>query len=465
VTELEGPSLQPPPLETAGRRSAGLVGALGRLAGRAAGLRHMARSLRHRNYQLFFVGQGISLMGTWMQQTALGWLVYALTSSRWYLGVVGFCGQIPSVLLTPFAGVLADHMDRRRLVVATQTLAMCQALTLAALTFGGAIHVGHIIALSVVMGLVNSFDVPIRQSFVVEMVDDKNDLSNAIALNSSLFNSARLVGPVVAGVLIEAVGPATCFLINGLSYIAVILALLAMKLRSAHPAGRRMNVLVNLKEGIKYAADFTPIKAILLQVAAMSLLGMSYGVLLPAFARDILHGSARTLGFLTASAGCGALAGALTLAARRNVRGLGRTIAISGSLFGSALIGFAFSRTLPLSMALLMLAGYGAMLTMASSNSLIQTIVDDNMRGRVMSLHALCFMGTVPFGSLLVGGMASWLGTPVALAIGGAGCIVAAVLFARKLPALGKMVHPIYVQLGLVRETADPAGPAVKQRL
>lgn len=440
-----------------------IASAVNSIRQRLATHKHWVRALRSRNYRLFFAGQGISLIGTWMQFTAQGWLVYHLTGSRWYLGVVGFCGQIPAFLLAPFAGVLADHMDRRRLIIATQALAMMQAVVLAVLTLTGAITVWHIVAMSLVLGVVNSFDVPIRQSFVVEMVGEKNDLSNAIALNSSLFNSARLVGPAMAGLMIEAVGAGMCFSLNAASYVAVIAALLAMKLQSVRPVGKPMNVVANLKAGVNYVKGFAPLKAILAQVATMSLMGMSYAVLMPAFARDILHGSARTLGFLTSSAGCGALIGAIYLASRRNVRGLGRLMAIAAMLFGGGLIGFAFSRTLPLSMALLVVAGFGAMISMASSNSLIQTIVADEMRGRVMSLYTLCFMGTMPFGSLLVGGLASWMGAPFALAVGGSGCIVAGALFARKLPLLGQMVHPIYLQLGLVPPAGTVSG--MKQRL
>jgi MFS family permease len=438
------------------------------LAARAGAGRHVVRALRHRNYQLFFVGQGISLMGTWMQAMASGWLVRFLVVSPFYQGLVGFCAQIPAFMFSPLAGVLADHMDRRRLVIATQALAMVQALVLAALALTGTITIWYIVAMSLVLGVVNAFDVPIRQSFVVEMVPDKSDISNAIALNSSLFNSARLVGPAVAGAIIatfgeKLIGAGVCFALNGLSYIAVIFSLRAMKLNRSNRAAPQISLLANVKAGLDYAMGFAPLKAILQQVATMSLVGMSYAVLMPTWAKDILHGGARTQGFLLSSAGCGALVGAIYLASRRSVRGLGRLMAIAAFLFGSALIGFSFSRILPLSMVLLGLAGFGAMISMASSNSLIQTLVDDKMRGRVMSLYTLCFMGTVPFGSLLAGAVASWLGAPFALAIGGAGCIVAAFLFARKLPHLGRMVHPIYVQLGLAPQASE--GAAIKQRL
>ncbi len=467
----------PPVAPTEGRRADSLRG---RILRRLEPHRHVVRALRYRNYRLFFAGQGISLLGTWMQQTTQGWLVAQLSGSKeaamFFMGVVGFCGQIPSFVVAPFAGVLADHMNRRRLVVITQVLAMAQALVMALLALTGVVAIWHVVMLSLVLGLVNSFDVPIRQSFVVEMVEDKADLTNAIALNSSLFNSARLIGPALAGIIIEAfaspdkavhtgrpaVGEGICFLLNGLSYIAVIAALLAMKVNAPRAASKSMEVLANIKEGLLYAVRSGPLRAILFQVAVMSLLGMSYAVLMPAIAKFVLHGNAATQGALTSSAGAGALVGALYLAWRKSVRGLGKVMAIAAAMFGAALIGLSLSKTVAGSMALLVFAGFGAMITMASSNSLIQTIVDDDKRGRVMALYTMCFMGTAPFGSLLIGSLASWLGATVALAIGGAGCIMAAAFFAYRLPRLGRMVHPIYVRLGIVPQSVGTvAGPGV----
>jgi MFS family permease len=418
-----------------------------------------ARALRHRNYKLFFFGQGTSLIGTWMQRIALGWLVYRLTESGWLLGVVGFSSQIFTFAVTPFAGVLADRANRHHLVIATQTLAMCQAFLLAALTLTGKITVWEIIALSAGLGLVNSIDIPVRQSFVVEMVEDREDLPNAIALNSFMVNGARLVGPSVAGILIAAVGEAWCFLLNGVSFMAVIAALLAMRVKRGARAPRGSRVLHNLQEGFKYAFGFEPIRAILLQLAMISLLGTSYQVLLPVFAKDILQGGPKTLGFLQAAAGVGAIAGAITLASRTSVRGLGRVVATAAFLFGAALIGFSFSRTMWLSAVLLIGAGFGMMIQMASCNTLLQTIVDDDKRGRVMSFYTMAFMGMGPFGSLLAGALSTRFGAPGAVIIGGAGCILAAAFFARRLPKLGRLVHPIYVRIGIARETSQ-ANPA-----
>jgi MFS family permease len=411
-----------------------------------------ARALRNRNYRLFFFGQGLSLIGTWMQRVALGWLVYRLTGSEWLLGVVGFASQFLTFLVAPFAGVLADRTDRRRLLVVTQTLAMVQAFVLAGLTMAGSVQTWQIVLLSALLGLVNAFDIPIRQSFVVEMLESRQDLPNAIAMNSFLVNGARLAGPSAAGLLIAAVGEGACFLINGVTFIAVIAALLAMRLRPAMRQVRQAHVLEHLREGLVYAFGFSPIWAILLLLATVSLLGMSYMVLMPVFARDVLGGGPETLGFLMAATGTGAMGGAVLLALRRDVRGLGRVLVVATLLFGAALIGFGYSRNFYVSMVLLAATGFGMMIQFAASNSLIQTLVDDDKRGRVMSLYVMAFMGMGPFGSLLAGWLARTLGAAAAVAIGGAGCILAAGLFATQLPRLGRVAHPIYVKLGIVPE-------------
>ena len=409
-----------------------------------ARIRLITRALRHRNYQLFFFGQGTSLVGTWMQRIALGWLVYRLTNSAVMLGVVGFSSQIFTFVGPPFAGVLADRTNRQYLIVATQTLAMVQAFALAALTLTGTIAVWHIIVLSVFLGLVNSFDIPIRQSFVVEMLESKEDLPNAIALNSFLVNGAKLVGPSVGGVLVALVGEGVCFLVNGISFMAVIGALLAMKVKRVERHARKSDVFQNLKEGVRYALGSAPIRAILGQAALISLMGMSYMVLLPVFAKDILHGDSRTFGFLMAATGVGALGGAVFLASRENVRGLGRVIALAGVLFGACVIAFSFSKNLWLSVMLLVLTGFGAMAQMASCNTLLQTIVEDDKRGRVMSFYTMAFMGMGTFGSLLMGWLADALSPTWALTIGGAGCMIAGGVFAARLGALratGKNRH------------------------
>jgi len=425
-------------------------------------LRPATRALAHRNYRLFFLGQGMSLIGTWMQRTALGWLVFRLTGSYLLLGVVGFASQIPAFLVAPFAGVLADHTDRRKLLVVTQTVAMLQAFALAALTIAGVEDVWPIILLSILLGLINAFDIPIRQSFVVQMLKSRDDLPNAIALNSFLVNGARLVGPSLAGVLIAIAGESPCFLLNGVTFVAVIAALLAMRIDAPARPARKSHVLQNLREGVEYAVGFVPIRAILMLLGTISLLGMSYGVLMPVFAKEILRGGPQTLGFLMAASGIGAMGGALFLASRKNVRGLGRVLVMASTLFGASLIAFAFSRNLYLSLALLAVAGFGMMIQFAASNSLLQTIVDDDKRGRVMSFYVMSFMGMGPFGALLAGWLAKTLGAPAAVAIGGTGCILAAGLFATRLPMLGRLVHPTYIRLGIV---PSPAGDGEGQTI
>lgn len=429
---------------------------------------HLGRALRHRNYRLFFFGQGTSLIGSWMQRTAQAWLVYDLTKSEWLLGVVAFWGQIMTFFVAPFAGVLADRVNRRRLLIVTQTVAMIQAFLLAALTMAGWVQVWHIIALSIMLGLVNAFDVPIRQSFVVEMLESREDLPNAIALNSFLVNGSKLLGPTIAGVLIAMVGEGMAFLLNGLSFLAVIAALFAMTVKPAPRLALKAHPLHNLREGFAYAMGFAPLRAILLTLAAVSVLGMSYPVLMPVIAKEVLHGGPRTLGFLTASGGAGAICGAIYLASRRNARGLGRILAVAGTIFGLGLVAFSFSHNQWLSFALLAVTGFGMMVQTSSSNALLQTIVDDDKRGRVMSLYTVCFMGMGPFGSLLTGYLASRWNASAAIGLGGAACVVVAALFATRLPALGRIVHPVYVRKGLVRESMpgdEAAGAILQQRL
>lgn len=411
------------------------------------------RTLHHRNFRLFFGGQGISLIGTWMQQIAMSWLIYSLTGSALVLGIVGFAGQIPTFLLAPFAGVLVDRWDRHRILVFTQTLAMIQAFILAFLVMRGTIAVWHILALSVFLGLVNGFDIPARQSFIADMIIEKReDLGNAIALNSAMFNGARLLGPSIAGMLIAVAGEGMCFLINAVSYLAVIAALLAMKITPRKTEAKGTRVLHELMEGYTYTFNFAPIKSILLLLGLVSLMGVPYTILMPIFAKDILHGGPHTLGFLMAASGAGALIGAIYLASRKSVRGLGKIIAVSTSIFGIGLIAFSLSSVLWLSMLLMLLTGFGMMVQMASSNTVLQTIVDDDKRGRVMSFYTMAFMGAVPFGSLLAGSFASRIGAPSTLMIGGVFCILGSVMFARRLPLLRETIRPIYVRMGIISE-------------
>jgi len=413
----------------------------------------MVRALRHRNYRLFFAGQSISLVGSWMTRIATSWLVYRLTGSALLLGLVGFAGQIPSFLLAPIAGVLIDRWNRHRLLVATQVLALLQSAALAALALTGVINIWHVLLLSLFQGVINAFDMPARQSFVVEMVEKREDLSNAIALNSSMVNAARLLGPSIGGVLIAAVGEGWCFFWDAVSYVAVIASLLLMRV-TPRPgrAAARAGVLRELRAGWAYVAGSPPIRSILLLLAVVSLVGMPYTVLMPVFASKILHGGPHTLGFLMAASGVGALLGALFLANRRSVLGLGKVIPMMAGLFGAGLIGFALSRQLWLSLLLLLATGLGFMVQMAASNTLIQTLVEDDMRGRVMSFYTMAFMGTTPFGSLLAGSLASRIGAPSTLVLGGAGCLAAALWFARLLPGLREEVRPMYVQLGILPE-------------
>jgi MFS family permease len=419
------------------------------------GIAFMLRALSHRNYKLFFSGQSISLIGTWMTRIATSWLVYRLTGSALLLGVVGFAGQIPSFLLAPFAGVLVDRWNRHRLLVATQVLALLQSLALAILTLMGVVQIWHVILLSVFQGLINAFDMPARQAFVVEMIERREDLANAIALNSSMVNAARLLGPSIGGVIIAAVGEGWCFMLDAISYLSVIASLLAMKVTPRLTGQiKEAKILQQMHEGWKYTFSFAPIRKVLLLLALVSLVGMPYTVLMPVFANEILHGGPNTLGLLMAASGVGALAGAMLLAARRSVLGLGKFIPLMAGAFGAGLIAFSFSRALWLSLLLMVVTGLGFMVQMAASNTVLQTIVEEDKRGRVMSFYMMAFMGTAPFGSLLAGSMADKIGAPHTLLIGGLGCITGAIWFATSLPALRREVRPIYIKIGILPEMA-----------
>ncbi len=422
---------------------------------------HLFRALRSRNYRLYFFGQGLSLIGTWMTYVATGWLVYRLSHSAILLGVVGFAGQIPAFLLSPFGGVLVDRWNRHRVLVMTQILAMLQSLTLAVLALTGRITMGEIIALSMLQGIINGFDLPARQAFVVEMVEGPEDLGNAIALNSSIFNGARLIGPSIAGLLIASTGEGVCFLVDGISYLAVIAAFCAMRHSPKPQQPTPRPLLRELRDGLVYAYRFIPIKAILSLTALVSLVGLPYTVLMPVFAREILHGGAHTLGFLMAASGLGALIGSLYLASRKTVLGLGRVITFATGLFGCSLIAFGFSRILWVSLLLMLGVGFGMLVQMAASNTIIQTIVEEDKRGRVMSFYAMAFMGMAPFGSLLAGNLASRVGAPQTLWVGGAGCLVGAFLFARQLPRLREIIYPIYMKKGILPEVATGIQAAV----
>ncbi|MCC3496375.1 MAG: MFS transporter [Microcoleus sp. PH2017_15_JOR_U_A] len=407
-------------------------------------------ALRSQNYRLFFAGQGISLIGSWMTQVATVWLVYNLSDSPWMLGVVGFTSQIPTLILLPFAGVLIDRTNRHRVIIATQILAMVQSLALAFLALTGVINIWQILILSFCQGAINAFDAPARQAFVSEFVEKKEDLANAIALNASMFNGARLIGPAIAGLVIGTVGASYCFLIDGISYIAVIAGLLAMKIKPRKIAASNTKPLQRLKEGFDYAFGFPPIRAILLLLALVSFAGMSHTVLVPIFATKILNGGPQTLGFLMAASGVGAFAGAIYLIGRKSIVGIGKLIAISPAIMGFGLIGFGLSRILWLSLIMMLFVGFGFIIQFAGGNTFLQTIVEDDKRGRVMSIYTMAFFGVTPFGNLVAGGMANYIGSPNTVILGGIICILGSIIFTRQLPALKNLVRPLYQKMGLI---------------
>lgn len=408
------------------------------------------RALRHRNYRLFFGGQSLSLVGTWITRVATSWLVYRLTGSEFLLGVVAFAGQIPLLVLAPFGGVIGDRWDRRRILLVTQILSALQSFALAALAFTGAITVRHIILLQLFQGLVNAFDTPARQAFVAEMVDDAADLPNAIALNSSMFNGSRIVGPTIAGVLTAVAGEAWCFMVDGISYLAVIGSLVAM--RFGHPAqGRRgRHIIEELRAGLEYVGSFAPVRALLFQVALVSVMGMPYAVLMPVIAARVLHGGPHTLGILMTASGTGALLGAFYLASRHTVVGLGKVIIAATAMLSVGLIGFAWSTSLLVSVLLLPFVGAGMMLQSASANTILQTVVDERLRGRVMAFYSMAVLGTQPLGSLVAGALADRIGSQRTIFLGAIVCLAGAGWFALIRPRLARYVRPIYIERGIL---------------
>jgi MFS family permease len=416
--------------------------------------RFALRALRSRNYRLFFTGQSVSLIGTWMTQIATSWLVYRLTGSAWLLGIVGFASRLPTFLLGPFAGIWVDRWNRHHTLVVTQILSMLQSFALAGLALSGIITIREVIWLGLAQGVINAFDMPARQAFVIQMVENRADLANAIALNSSMVNMARLLGPSLAGVIIAAVGEGYCFLIDGFSYLAVIASLLAMRIPPVQPRNAPKAILQELKEGWNYVTHFIPIRSILLLLALVSLVGMQYTVLMPIFAAQVLHGGAHTLGFLMGASGVGALSGAMFLATRKNVLGLGRIVASAAAAFGAGLIALGLSRFLWLSLIVMLFVGCAMMIQMAASNTILQTIVDDDKRGRVMSFYSMSFLGMAPFGSLLAGALAHRIGASHTVMISGTICIIGAGWFASQLRAMRELVRPIYRTLGIIPEIA-----------
>jgi MFS family permease len=407
------------------------------------------RSLRHRNYRLFFGGQSLSLIGTWMTQVASSWLVYRLTNSALLLGLVSFSGQLPALLLTPFAGVWVDRWDRRTVLKVTQVLAMLESFALALLVFSGHVNIWYILGLTMFQGVVNAFDIPARQTFVVEMLEDRADLPNAIALNSSMMNGARLIGPSIAGAVIAIAGEGYCFLIDGISYIAVIASLMLMDTK---PGTARIheNLFSGLKAGWQYVIGYDPIRSILALIAFISLVGLPYTVLLPVFAGVILHGGPNTFGFLTGATGLGAFISAILLAMRKSIVGLGKRMAITSLTFGAGLIAFAFSQTFWLSILLMLVVGFSMMQVIASGNTILQTIVDEDKRGRVMSFYTLAFIGAAPIGSLLAGALANQIGVVPTVVVCGLLCIIASLWFFGRLENIRKIVRPLYVERGIL---------------
>ncbi|MEI7835589.1 MAG: MFS transporter [Planctomycetota bacterium] len=435
------------------------------------GLMRVLRSLKHRNYRLYFGGQGLSLVGTLMQHAALGFLVFRLTKSRELLGLVAFAGQIPVFLVASFAGALCERWDRKKVLLVTQALSMLQAAAMAAVAMApeGGIHwwalsvqakIGWMIALSAMLGLINGFDMPIRQAFVVDVVDRKEDMPNAIALNSTLFNVARVIGPAVGGLVVGAVGEGWCFVANAVSYIAVLWALLVMQVAPRPPQGHHPHVLHSLKEGLGYVKANKPIRSLLLLLAAVTLFGGPYGALMPAFA-DRLHADPHEYGWLLSSAGGGAVLAAVFLAARRSVMGLGWWIAVTPAMFGLALVALAISTSLWLAMGALVLAGFAYMILIGSVNTILQTIVDPDKRGRVMSFHTMAFMGAAPVGALAAGFLAQKIGLTATVIGGGCICVVASGVFLSRLGALRRVLRSIYVRMGIIAIESEVPGLGV----
>jgi MFS family permease len=415
-----------------------------------SGSSHAWRALRHRNFRLFFGGQSISLIGTWMTRIATSWLVYRLTGSALLLGTVSFAGQIPTFLFGPFAGVWVDRLDRRQVLVWTQALSMVQSLALAGLTLSHRITIHWILGLYVMQGIINAFDMPGRQAFMVQMVEDRRDLSNAIAINSSMVNMARLVGPSLAGMLIAVSSEGWCFLIDGVSYMAVIASLLLMRIHIPEVKRKVTSTFTDMKVGWTYVSEFLPVRTILLLFAVVSLMGMPFVVLMPIFAARVLHGGPHTLGFLMGAMGVGALISALALAARKSVLGLVRMIPMAAAVFGLGLIGFGLSRVFWLSMIMVLIAGMGMMQGMAGSNTIIQTLVPEDKRGRVMSYYTMAFVGMAPFGSLLAGALAHVIGAPWTVVTNGSAVLLSAAWFWTQLPAVRREIRPIYREMGIL---------------
>jgi MFS family permease len=408
-----------------------------------------SRAFSYPNYRLYFSGQTISNIGTWMQRIAMGWLIYRLTDSELLLGILGFASQIPSLIISPFAGVLADRWDRHKIIIITQFLSMVQAFALAALVLTNRAEVWHLIALGVFLGVVFAFDLPMRHAFLPDMVEKKEDLSNAIAMNSLIFNVARIIGPAIAGIVIKVAGEGVCFIINGLSYLAVIIALMMMKLPPKTASMKQHDLKTEFIEGAKYSFGFAPIREILVLLSVISLTAIPYLILMPVFAKDVLKGDASTLGNLWGAVGAGAIIGGIVFALRKSVKGIGRFIAFSTVIFCVGLITFSLSKNIYLSMFFLALTGFGQIMMFSSANTSVQTITDEDKRGRVMAFYSASIMGITPFGNLIAGSFAELIGAPTTLLVASIICLLGAADFYRKIPGLRKHVRPIFIKSGV----------------
>ncbi|MBL7972367.1 MAG: MFS transporter [Prolixibacteraceae bacterium] len=413
-------------------------------------IKHIFSSLRSRNYRLYFVGQGVSLIGSWMQNIALSWLVYRLTGSVFLLGLVGFTSQIPTFILAPFTGVLTDRYNRLRIMITAQVFFMLQALCIAFLVLFNLVDVWHIIVLSLIFGVISAFDAPARQSLVIDLIDKPEDLGNAIALNSAIFNGGRLVGPAIAGITIAAVGEGICFLINALSFVAVITALLRIKIPLKKASVRSANFKKSFTEGFHYTFQSVPIRTFILLLASLSLVGLPFVVLLPAYAKEILHGDSDTLGYLMSSLGAGALTGSFYMAARKSVLGLGKIISVSIVVLGVSIALASFSGKIDFSLVVFFFGGLSMILSLSSINTMLQTITDEDKRGRVMSFYAMALMGITPIGNLLAGTVAEGIGITNALLISGLITVFSGIWFGLTRKSLRKYVRPIYVVKGIL---------------
>lgn len=405
------------------------------------GLVFYLRALKSRNYRLFFLGQSISLIGTWMQHVAMSWLIYRLTGSALSLGMIGFLGQAPIFLLAPLAGIWADRWDRRKIVLLMQILSMIEAFVLATLVFTETIAIWHVYVLTVFLGCINAFDMPVRQAFTADLVDRREDLSNAIALNSVIFNGARLAGPSIAGLLIAAWGEGVCFILNGGSYIASIIALTMLKVTKRQVPKSETSIVSILREGFNYAYGFAPIKWILLLLSLTSVAGMSLTILMPVFAAETLHGGSDILGFLMGASGVGAIAGAIYLAIRSSAQGLEKVLPVAASIIAMGLILLSFAQVLWLALLAMMIIGFGMIVQSGSSNTLLQHVVDEDKRGRIMGFYVIAFIGMGTIGNLWAGYIAHIIGTPHTFQIGGAACIIGGVFFATKIPELRRKIN------------------------